>query len=71
MSGCCEVAECAMCGTMGPVVRTYYYYEEIRCECCNGDGSPHFEFVRHCNGCEPKPPIRVTVTAKPTKYRKS
>jgi hypothetical protein len=70
MLDCVELAKCAVCGTEGPVQRTYYYYDGIYCECCNTPGSPHFEYVCHCGVCKPKAPTRITITAKPTKHRK-
>jgi hypothetical protein len=54
-----ESGTCSVCGTNGPIQRTYYYYE-IKCDCCVGD--KHFEIVYHCGSCVPKPPPRVKVT---------
>ena len=58
-----EISYCDICYEKAQVKRKYYYYE-IDCECC---GSPHghFEIVKYCNKCEPKPPKWVTVKKQP------
>ena len=55
-----EMAQCDMCEKTTTVARKYYYYD-IKCDCCNTKDKPHFEIVRHCVKCEPKPPRRLSV----------
>ena len=67
MSGLVEVSKCDICGNEGPVQRKYYHYK-IKCECCSSGGKPqHFEIVRHCSNCTPKPPkyIKPQLIRKP------
>lgn len=65
MGGSIEYGKCEMCGTIGPLIRKYYYYG-IKCECHSPE---HFELVRHCKGCKPKPPKRTTISMNPTSER--
>lgn len=60
-----EVCECDICNKVKPVERKYYRYDII-CECCNGSKDHHFEIVRYCSDCEPKPPIATKVCIKPS-----
>lgn len=55
-----EIDYCDMCHQKKEVERTYYYYP-IDCECCGG--KYHFEIIKHCRECEPRPPkwIRAQV----------
>ena len=56
-----EFSKCDICGQDAHVDRKYYYYD-VKCECCNSKDSPHFEIVRHCANCEPKPPRRISLS---------
>lgn len=60
MSGEVEVSTCDICKKEAVVSRKYYHYP-IECECCNG---PHFEIVRNCKDCEPKPPNKIVAVVK-------
>lgn len=62
--GDCEFSKCDVCGQDAHVDRKYYYYD-VKCDCCNSKDSPHFEIVRHCVKCEPKPPRRISLSLKP------
>lgn len=53
-----EFGKCEICGKEKQLRRTYYHYA-IRCQCHSPN---HFELVRHCNDCEPKPPGETKVT---------
>lgn len=64
MSGDIEYGNCDVCNTQSSLQRKYYRYD-IKCDCCNSKDSPHFEIVRHCATCEPKPPRRISVVLKP------
>lgn len=57
-----EDGYCDICHKKGQITRDYYYYD-INCECCGGD--LHFEIVRHCQNCKPKPPKRISAIVKP------
>jgi len=59
-----EESKCDICGEVSHVSRKYYYYD-IKCECCNGYNDNHFEIVRYCIYCEPKPPQTVKAWIKP------
>lgn len=48
-----EIDFCDFCHEKKQVERKYYYYP-FDCECCGGQY--HFQYVRHCKDCEPKPP---------------
>jgi hypothetical protein len=56
-----EVGVCDICGQSSELSRKYYYYD-IKCECHSPE---HFEIVRHCSRCEPKPPEKTTVFIHP------
>lgn len=63
-----EVGICLICNTVDvPLAREYYYYD-VKCECCQPKDR-HFEIVRYCAKCTPKPPqsIRVWMKAEPIK----
>lgn len=67
MAGEIEYAKCDICGgEPQPVTRKYYRYP-VQCDCCNSKESNHFEIIRHCNKCEPKPPRTVTMSLQPLK----
>lgn len=54
-----EFGKCDVCGEDKTLSRKYYYYD-VKCDCCNRKDSPHFEIVRYCSNCEPKPPKRIS-----------
>ena len=56
-----EIDYCDICHEKTQINRKYYHYP-INCECCGG--TTHFEIVRYCNNCTPKPPhwIKAIVT---------
>jgi len=60
MSGEIEVGKCDVCGKEAQLSRQYYHYD-IKCECHSPD---HFEIVRHCENCTPKPPETTKVSLK-------
>ena len=64
MSGEIEYGNCDMCNTQAALSRKYYRYD-IKCDCCNGKDDDHFEIIRHCSECEPKPPREVKVIIAP------
>lgn len=74
MSGEVELGACEICEKQSvPITRRYYHYD-IDCDCC---GDQHFEYVRHCEDCRPKPPPKTVVYIKsidqiimPTKAQK-
>ena len=65
MSGDIEVGLCDMCYAQNVEVLRHYYHYDIDCECCGGDD--HFEYIRYCDKCQPKPPrwIKAIVRPKP------
>ena len=58
-----EVDYCDICHKKKQIKRKYYYYD-VNCDCC---GSPrgHFEIVRYCDECTPKPPKRINIMMEP------
>lgn len=60
-----EKGKCDICGNESQLSRKYYYYD-INCQC---HGPKHFEIVRHCRSCKPKPPETTTVYINPTEDR--
>lgn len=64
MGGNNEYGVCRFCNTVGNVNRKYYRYD-VKCDCCNSKNDYHFEYVKHCNSCEPKPPTKITVHLEP------
>ena len=56
-----EINYCDICHKNTQVNRKYYHYH-INCDCCGGD---HFEIVRYCKDCTPKPPKYITVNIEP------
>jgi hypothetical protein len=58
MSGNVEIGKCDCCGKDGTLSRKYYYYD-VKCECCNGD--THFEIIKHCASCIPRPPENIKI----------
>ena len=62
-----EFGKCDICGKEAPLSRKYYHYD-IDCECCHSiinSKNHHFELVRHCKNCEPKPPKWIRLVKKP------
>lgn len=57
MCGSVEYGKCEICGKETTLNRTYFHYG-FMCDCHNKD---HFDFVRHCKDCVPKPPERTKV----------
>lgn len=60
-----EYGVCDVCGCQDQLERTYYYYG-IKCDCHSPE---HFEIMRTCPRCEPKPPKRTKVEIRPLSYR--
>ena len=60
MSGDIEVDKCSCCGKVKQVSRKYYYYP-VGCDCCS---DTHFEIVRYCDDCTPKPPTEIRITLR-------
>lgn len=58
MCGDTEFGRCDICGEAGELQRKYYYYD-IKCDC---HSPKHFEVVRYCKNCSPKPPFQTKVT---------
>ena len=56
-----EVGLCDVCGEHHTLQRKYYHYG-IKCDCHSPD---HFEIVRHCTFCIPKPPQTITIHRTP------
>lgn len=54
----CEYGKCEICGKETSLSRTYFKYG-FKCDC---HFPTHFDMVRHCADCTPKPPDRTTVT---------
>ena len=61
-----EFRQCDICMVSEPLSRKYYRYN-IKCDCCNSVNDDHFEIVRYCSECEPKPPRIISVSIKPMK----
>ena len=57
-----EMDYCDVCHQYKQVQRKYYHYP-LNCECCGGQY--HFEIVKYCNDCEPKPPKWIMAQAHP------
>ena len=56
-----EFGICDVCGKEGILRRKYYYYD-LYCDCHIGE---HFELVKYCGECKPKPPLQTVVEVKP------
>ena len=52
---------CDICHKYTTVSRRYYHYK-LDCECCGGE---HFEIVKYCKRCRPRPPHRISAIVKP------
>ena len=59
-----EYGTCDQCNAEAPVTRTYFHYD-IKCDCCNSKNDYHFEIVRTCQNCDPKPPKSLRVFMEP------
>lgn len=59
-----ETGTCFNCKSEGQILRKYYYYL-IPCDCCNSKNDNHFEIVKHCITCKPKPPVRISLIIDP------
>ena len=59
-----EFGTCDICGDEFSLNRKYYRYD-IKCDCCNRKEDNHFEIVRYCNNCIPKPPKYVKIIIHP------
>lgn len=57
-----EMGYCDICHKYEQLQRKYYYYD-IDCECCGGQH--HFEIVKYCKNCAPKPPKRILAIVNP------
>lgn len=68
MCGAVESNKCSVCGQVGIVNRTYYYYP-IKCNCCNNKDDTHFEIVYTCEDCIPKPTRVIKVVIEPISKR--
>ena len=56
-----EYGKCEVCAKEATLERKYFHYD-IKCDCHSPN---HFEMVRHCSDCTPKPPEKTTVCIKP------
>lgn len=61
MGGEIEIDYCDICHKKTQVQRKYYHYN-VACECC---GTNHFEIVRYCKDCVPRPPHRISAIVLP------
>ena len=57
-----EMGYCDICHKYKQLQRKYYNYN-INCECCGGQY--HFEIVKYCEDCTPKPPKRILAIVDP------
>jgi len=57
-----EAATCDICHEPDVVVSRQYYYYNIACTCCNGPNDPHFEIVKYCSKCTPRPPRKIVLS---------
>jgi len=68
----CEYGKCDICGATDVLLARKYYYYDVDCECCvhnkRNSREKHFEIVRYCNNCKPKPPRRISAVIKPIDY---
>ena len=59
-----EFGKCDICGKEGQLKRKYYYYD-IDCTCCMTAEKMHFEIVRFCPDCTPRPPYMIQAMMTP------
>ena len=57
-----EIGYCDICHNKTQVTRQYYHYD-INCECCGGPH--HFEIVKYCKECKPRPPKYINAEVIP------
>lgn len=57
----CEYGICEICGRTAALDRTYFCYDNLKCECHNNG---HFEIVSHCDKCTPDLPKELKVKFK-------
>ena len=57
-----EMDYCDICYQYKQVNRKYYHYP-FNCKCCGGQY--HFEIVKYCNDCKPKPPKWIKAQLRP------
>lgn len=62
-----ELGTCDICSLNAVSLQRKYYHYNIDCECCNGD--THFEIVRYCKNCTPKPPYRISAVVETCKEK--
>ena len=62
-----EVDYCDICHQYKQVQRKYYHYP-FNCECCGGQY--HFEVIKYCNNCRPKPPEWIRAQVNPIEREK-
>lgn len=62
-----ETGKCDICGSREVHLNRKYYYYDIPCEC---HSPTHFELIRYCKNCTPKPPREIKVVLKGEKYLK-
>jgi len=60
-----ETGTCNICKKEHVQLSRKYYYYDIECDCCNSKEDDHFEIVKYCKDCEPKPPRKVKVSMTP------
>ncbi len=64
--GTSESGTCDICKTECHSLARKYYKYDVDCECCGGAAKDyHFEIVKHCFNCEPKPPKKITASMIP------
>ncbi len=62
-----EMGYCDICHKYGQLQRKYYDYT-INCNCCGGQY--HFEIVKYCSNCKPKPPEWIRAEVSPIEREK-
>ena len=58
-----EIGYCDICHKKKQIKRKYYYYD-VNCDCC-GSSQGHFEIIKYCDKCTPKPPKRINIIMEP------
>lgn len=61
-----EYGQCMYCQKIGNVQRAYYHYD-VECGCC---GDKHFEYIKHCDDCIPRPPVKISAYVVSIEERK-
>ena len=62
-----EMGYCDICHKYEQLQRKYYNYN-INCDCCGGQY--HFEAVKYCKNCKPKPPEWIRAQVNPIQKEK-